>query len=280
MLNSETLEMISKLPSYLWVVLAVAFVAVVALLLRNSSSINIGKFLWNRKTDFDEEANKRITDLEVVTKMQADRIASLERQHHQDEMLGRINIEFRALRDKCRERRGRFQENIIEMHLQQFSDAIYASCPERKIDEIELHKSLYASCIGGTIREEVAPEMTRLVFDNNFKALPTATTPRNEAEAIEKEFAEDCLDRCGYLLRISVSSMRLKWKAPFSRDVFEKKYMDKVHEKALNEGVLYYRDVIDFRDLSISTMYNEYSDIFHSKESFKKFVEYKFKELY
>lgn len=270
-------------PWYAWILVIFLLGIVVKWILSSTRGIKFKDFSWTGKDvkgDKETSLEERVHDLEKMVVELTITTKKLKEEKRESQLDIRIRNEFDTLRNVSRNRSLMFTENIVELYTTSFRAAINVECPELSEKTKTKEVRYYSGGVRTTQRDTVVAHMMGLVFDNNFKELPTEETPATAAKKMIEEFNEDNHRRCSYLLRISVDAMRPEWDAPFPREVFESKYMRELIESALNEGNEFYTDVIKHRDSAFRNMFGEYGDLFHSYSSFKKFVEKRYKELY
>lgn len=271
---------IENIPWYGIVLILALVVLAIKAIVRFTGWVKFKDFSWSNKNPDETQLEQRISDLEKMVVELKITTQTLKKEKRESQLDIRIRNEFDTLRDVARNRSLMFTENIVEMYTKSFRVAIDEECPELSESMRTKEVRYYAGGVRTTQRDTVVTHMMRLVFDNNFKELPNEDTPANMARKMIDEFNDDNHRRCSYLLRISMDAMRPEWDAPFSRDIFEKKYIRELTESALNEGNEFYTDVVYHRDSAFRNMHTEYGDLFHSFGSFKKFVEKRYKELY
>jgi hypothetical protein len=270
------------------IVTGILIISLVVIILSKSSKITTKWFSWAKSGDIvdrieelecmNEERNKSLVRLIQLEK----EVDELKKRLRKNDLNNRIWDEFRLLKSTTREHRKRFSTNTVDLYADLFHislDKEIPDCPER---ERRLENKYYRKCVKESIDGDtgIAPEMVRLIFENRFKPLPEETDTVDVAMFKEENFRKDVRGRCMRLLKLSYSHNRDEWGSLMPRDVYEGSYMATVKEDAISEGITYFRNVVEARNSSFKTMHEEYGDMFHSYESFKKFVEQRYRELY
>jgi len=248
------------------ILLSIVFLIGLTIVVSFGNSFTIGKFAWRKKTDANMEFIKK-------------EIESLRLELRADKLESRIHDEFKSLRDIAKERKTRLLTSLTARYVKSFNSFCEKYYPNKE-DNVEEKQALYKLLIERGIGEVAGHEMVRLVFKNSFLPLPSkGDTPRIIQEKSDA-FREDVFERSIYLMTLTSNYIKQEWVFTIAHSTYVSEFAMGESSNTLSGISNYFFEVVSARDLAISAMFMEYGDMYVSFESFKKYVEKRYTEIY